>query len=53
MWVAPALFSAEEHATRLVPLDSPAKLDTSNGEQVEALFALFSHNMAAVDFYLK
>ncbi|PRW58669.1 hypothetical protein C2E21_2704 [Chlorella sorokiniana] len=42
----------EEHDSRLGPLDSPAKLDTSNAEQVEALHALFSHSMAAIDFYL-
>lgn len=40
-------------AAELEPVDSVNKLDTTSTAQLALLHRLFSHNMAAVDFYLK
>ncbi|KAL4423252.1 hypothetical protein ABPG77_000044, partial [Micractinium sp. CCAP 211/92] len=46
------LAAADVPAADLEPVDSVNKLDPTNTAQLELLHRLFSHNMAAVDFYL-
>ncbi|KAL4434355.1 hypothetical protein ABPG75_000796 [Micractinium tetrahymenae] len=46
------LAAADMPAADLEPVNSVNKLDTTNTAQLALLHRLFSHNMAAVDFYL-
>ena len=49
----PLLLCHGAAAEELATVDQASKLDTTNASQVDLLHRLFSHNMAAVDFWLK